>query len=582
MYGKVPIPDNKLSSTYFDLWVEKTRDIPNKLAMNFPAAKRTFTFAETKAEAERLARAISNLWVELVTDPIIGDEDDPKALFCLPIPIPSVMLTMKLACPKLGITTYAVSHLQMAAYGREYLDNGNAKLLFVPDVILNDPNLGSALVEQVNDSDVECVIILSPTDYTPAQYENATSFERLFPEKLVHVISSLLSYDSGREAAIGSTTNVPAIYNTSGTTGMPKGIKVPSTRAATLYNTMYVSHPVFGAIRPDTDFFVTIPMHHPTSNEHCVTNTWLCGATLYLQPDYNKEKFPYDLLELRPGSQTLVAPEHAFQLLDCDLPEGSLSHIGCIQLGGSPVTPPVMRRLIVKLKWLGVQMLLFGYGTSEDGPATFTNDGDMDKDPLEITALDGVEYRIVDKDNKPVKPGELGRLQVKRNGCTYLGYFKRPDLDAIAYPMGDDWREVGDIAQEVPNKPRTCRIHDRLKYSYVVNGVEHPTFPLRDALSEPPMVLEVEAIKLNLEKRHAMVGHVVLTKDADRLQAFAEIMEACQALPEVERPIDIKFVEAFDTNMETGKRLKEHLPDDLDGYGVDGKNSFRWPKRRHH
>jgi acyl-coenzyme A synthetase/AMP-(fatty) acid ligase len=567
--ARPPIPEADLSLSYFDLWAKMTESYADLPAIKFPAIGKEWTFAETKAMALQFARAASHLWCELVTEPIVGSEDDPKALFVLPIPIPSVMQVMKLAFPKLRIPTYAVSHLQMSKRGKKYINSGNAKIVFVPDVVLGDPQLGPALIDQLNQSDTKCIVVLSPTDYTPAQCKDASAFAAFFPDKLVLVTSSLLEYDDGTEYPINANTNLAAIYNTSGTTGLPKGIKVPMSRAGNLYNA-YLQHPILAALKPGADFFVTIPMHHPTANEHTVTVPWLFGCTLYLQPSYNKEQFPNDLLKLGPNAHAMVAPEHAFQLLECDLPEGSLSHIDCLQLGGSPITPAVMARLIAKCKWLGIKAILFGYGASEDGPMTFLSSGNMDENQLELRPCAGVEYRIVDDNDNPVKPGELGRLQLKPNGCTYLGYFKRLDLDAEAY-TADGWRDIGDVAQEV--RPGVVMIHDRFKYSYVIYGIRHFTFPLRNALTVCEDVVEAEAVKLNLD-HHVMTGHVVIKKGADKAKVYAAIMQACEQLPEAERPVDIAFVESFDTNFETGKRLKEHLPDKLDGYGVDGQRSF--------
>ena len=568
--SKQPIPQDQLELSYFDLWEKMTAPYADLPALKFPAANAQFTFAETKSEAERLARAISHLWNELVPEPLTGDEADPKALFCLPIPVPSVMMVMKLAFTKLGITTYAVSHLQMAKMGQEYIDNGKAQIVFIPDAILQDQQMATALATHVSQSAAQCVVILSPYDYTPAQYPDASKFAPLFPNKLVLVTSDLLKHDQGIEVPVNSTTHIPAIYNTSGTTGQPKGIKVPITRAASLYNA-YLAHPVLAALKAGSDFFVTIPMHHPTANEHCVTVPWLFGCTLYLQPKYDKEQFPTDLTKLGPDATAMVAPEHAFQLLECDLTEGSLSHIACLQIGGSPITPAVMARLTAKCKWLGIQHLLFGYGTSEDGPMTFLSTGNLDDNQLELMPVDGVEYRIVDEDGNPVKMGELGQLQIKSNERTFLGYYTRPDLDAETFIENGEWRAVGDVLEEI--RPGVVLIHDRFKYSFVVDGERHFLYPLRNALTVCEAIIEAEAVKLNLS-HHVMTGHVTMKEDTDRAIAYAEIMQACADLPVVERPANIAFVDEFETNFETGKRLKEHLPEKFDGYGINGDISF--------
>jgi acyl-CoA synthetase (AMP-forming)/AMP-acid ligase II len=549
----------------------------------FPAGK-SFTGEEVITETLRLKRAFSRIWLEQVEAPITGSDNDPKVIFCLPDPIPSIVLTFRLALPEAGIIPYGISLAQMANDGAEYIDNSNSQFVFLIDEVLAYQDLGVTIAKQVNDSRAKGVVILSKHDYTAEGYTatDAATFQKLFPKKLVLVMSTLLAYDDGVERQVESKTGVGAIFNTSGTTGRAKGVVIPKERAAASFNSICLDFTGFRDVNENTIFLALLPLHASAGTQHGFDDPFLSGATIFLQPGYDLKRFPQDLLNIKRHVKTnqsvdLIAPvDHFRELLFCkNLPDGCLSHIRRIALVGSAITPADMQRFIATAKRLGITAIQDAYGCTEDIPGTSAQDYLRDKDNPSIKRLfKGSEYRILDKQGNDLPPGTIGNLFAKRREGTYQKYLSRPELDALAYPFDPNWRSTGDIAEQVIGTTDGFIIYGRSKDSFYVDNEIHYLYPLRNALTIPDAVFKAEPVKLNLPS-HVIVAHVVLYEGVDRVEAYNEIMQACANLPTLERPASIKFVADIPLNPETGKRLVEPMPNDLDGYGINGDISFR-------
>ncbi|MCL2038363.1 acyl--CoA ligase [Candidatus Saccharibacteria bacterium] len=569
---RTPIPEAKMGLPFFDLFDEMTESYADLPAIKFPAAGVEFNFAETKTMGKRWANALSNFWVEHINLPLVGRVDDPKLMSGFPVYVPSTVFAQELACSKIGLTDFTVTHMQLAKRGAELVDAGNAKILLMPDIALKTP-AAAALLEQINRSGVRFVIITSPADYTPAQHKDASAFASLFPDKRVLTTSDILQYDDGKGSSINSSTNVSSVAFTSGTTGKPKGVMIPHGRAAYAYNS-FLPHPVLSNMPADSDYYVTIPGHHETSRKYAVQSQLLSGRCLYMQPAYGVESFLKDILNLRQGSGLVVAPEFAFALQDCGLERGALSHIAYFQIGGSPVPESTAPRLEAIAEYFGTRFVL-GYGSSEGLPQIFVSSCQPNTGLLDLVPLGDFCFRIADEDGGPVEYGQLGQLEMERGPYAFLGYLNRPDLDDETY-ADDGYYTPHDLMREVGKDctgSNLYRIPDRFGNSFVIDDERYFMYPLRDALCECPDVTEAQPVRLNLSQ-HTVVGQVVLKKGADQVEAYDAIMAACQSLPEVLRPKDIKFRASFEIDTETGKRRISDLPDDLDGYGVNSQNSF--------
>jgi acyl-CoA synthetase (AMP-forming)/AMP-acid ligase II len=121
-------------------------------------------------------------------------------------------------------------------------------------------------------------------------------------------------------------------------------------------------------------------------------------------------------------------PTQAIMLLDHpDRAKRDLSSLRSVLLGGAPSSPALIRRV---QETLGVTVVV-RYSSTEVGIATSS----LPDDPIDVLSTTvgrptpGVELRIVDATNAPVRAGEVGTV-VARSPATMRGYWR--NLEATA------------------------------------------------------------------------------------------------------------------------------------------------------
>jgi len=212
-------------------------------------------------------------------------------------------------------------------------------------------------------------------------------------------------------------------------------------------------------------------------------------------------------------------------------------------------------------KWQKVTgcILTEGYGMTESSPVATIN-------PLDGTGRIGTigvpvsstDLRIVDDNGHPLKPGEVGEIQIK-GPQVMKGYYNRPDETAKTI-TSDGWLNTGDIG--MMSEDGFFKIVDRKKDMILVSGFNVFPNEVEDVVATHEKVLEVAAIGVPDEKSGEVVKIYVVKKD--KSLSKEELIQHCREnLTGYKVPKEIEFrKELPKTNV--GKILRRALKEELE------------------
>jgi fatty-acyl-CoA synthase len=166
----------------------------------------------------------------------------------------------------------------------------------------------------------------------------------------------------------------------------------------------------------------------------------------------------------------------------------ALSHLRAIFVGGSPVAPSLIARLLEE----GIR-LVNGYGMSEANTVIH-----VPIDEASVGSSAGavglpaphMEVRLV-AEGRGVAEGEVGEVWLRGPAVT-PGYWNRPEETAAAF--SGDWYRTGDLARREGNG--FYRIVDRLKDMYVSGGENVYPAEVEAVLAASPGVADAAVLAI--------------------------------------------------------------------------------------
>ncbi|GAC1702707.1 MAG: hypothetical protein NVS9B4_08680 [Candidatus Acidiferrum sp.] len=251
--------------------------------------------------------------------------------------------------------------------------------------------------------------------------------------------------------AAGSSTSVAYVMYTSGSTGRPKGVLVEHRSIARLVcNTNYCH---FG---PDEVFLQSSPVSFDASTFE-IWGALLHGATLALLPSETNSLDELGRAIQENGVTTVFLTTALFNLMVDEQIE-NLWPVRQLLMGGEHHSVRHMRRA---LELLPECTLIHCYGPTEGTTYTTAHrltPGQPCPDPVPIgRPIANTTVYILDKDLRPVEPGEIGELHVGGDGVA-RGYLNCPELSAekfIADPFAMETSarmyRTGDLARWLPD-----------------------------------------------------------------------------------------------------------------------------------
>jgi acyl-CoA synthetase (AMP-forming)/AMP-acid ligase II len=292
---------------------------------------------------------------------------------------------------------------------------------------------------------------------------------------------------------------ITTILYTSGTTGRPKGAMIDRAgmTARVFVNAMELQ------AGPDDVFQQSLPMFHIAAYlAYAYTFT---GATVVMLRAFE----PRACLETMARERvtgTVLVPTMIKMLLDD--PASAEFDPGTLQLivyGGSSIEPPLLRRALERFGCGFHQQ----YGMTETGAQTILRPEDHDPSDDDVLASAGsdavsFEVRILDPDDRPLPPGEIGEI-----ACTgpavMSGYWNLPEVSDETLRGG--WMHTGDLGYR--DERGFLHIVDR-RNDMIISGGEN-VYPreVEAVLAEHPEVTDVAVIGLPDEKWGQVVSAIL-------------------------------------------------------------------------
>lgn len=293
--------------------------------------------------------------------------------------------------------------------------------------------------------------------------------------------------------------DIAYIMYTSGSTGEPKGI-IHTHASGLTYAKMAAAEYQLSA----DDRLSNFPPLHFDQSIFDIFSGALVGATTVIIPE-EYMKFPASLSELIEDEKITIWYSVPFALIQLllhgVLEERDLSSLRWVLYGGEPFPPKHMRGL--QLAWPNAKFSNV-YGPAEVNQCTAYEIpliGEGDEAPIPIGRIwfnaDGL---IVDENDDPVSPGEVGELLV-RAPTMMQGYWNRPDLNKKAFyfhkkdgGVSHRYYRTGDLVQEPINGE--LEFLGRKDRQVKIRGYRIELDEIEAALASHPQVAEAAAYLL--------------------------------------------------------------------------------------
>ena len=335
------------------------------------------------------------------------------------------------------------------------------------------------------------------------------------------------------------------ICYTSGTTGDPKG-------AVLTHGSWNVASQGWAqAVQLGTADRVLLPF--PLAFTGGLAVFWFVywsGARLVLEPGFDADR-AFDLFERERITAFFAVPVIHRSLVDHPRwPSADLSSWRVASAGGAPVPESLLRAVQAR----GIPMLQ-GYSLTEGSAAVTVLPAHDALRKLGSAGLPVVhaEVRIVDEDDRPLPPGQVGEI-VQRGPQVMQGYWRNPAATAEALRGG--WLHTGDLGHI--DDEGYLYVVDRAKDMLITGGLNVYPAELERVLAAVPGVVEVAVVGVPHERWGETPAVIAYTGGAP-LDA-GTVLDACRAvLADYKLPRYLVVrTEPLPRNM-SGKVLKREL-----------------------
>lgn len=367
--------------------------------------------------------------------------------------------------------------------------------------------------------------------------------------------AALSTWAEGAQAALPyvSPNDIVVQMYTSGTTGRPKGAMLSHANVASQITQVHAAFET-----PPGRCLTVAPLYHIASFVIALA-TIAKGGSLHIQDNFIPAEAVRALSEDNIAWGLLVpAMIQACLVAVSDVASRRYPSLKVIAYGASPIAESTLTRAMEVFRCGFAQ----GYGMTETTACiSVLTPSDharaVNGSPHLLLsagrAVAGTELRIVDLDDNPLPPGELGEI-VARGPQVMRGYWKRDDATADA--IRDGWMHTGDAGRM--DAAGYLYIEDRVKDMIVSGGENIYPREVEHAVFSHPAVADCAVIGVPDDKwGEAVKAFVVLRSGAQATSA--EIIAHCrQSLAGYKIPASIEFLEALPRNP-SGKVLKREL-----------------------
>jgi long-chain acyl-CoA synthetase len=370
------------------------------------------------------------------------------------------------------------------------------------------------------------------------------------------------SYEAARDAmpavAICDETSGTDMLYSSGTTGRPKGVKMPLSGAPIdADNPLRVMTNMLYKVTPDTVYLSPAPLYHAAPLRWVMALQRTGGSVVVM------EKFdPIDMLRLVESHRVTtmqVVPTMFIRLLK--MPEAErkaydLSSLVSVIHAAAPCPTLVKEQMI---DWLGPIVYEYYAGTESNGFCTLNSEEWLTHKGSVGRSIMGT-VKICNDEGEEVPVGEEGTIYFA-DGPVFE-YHNDPKKTAESrHPRNPTWSTLGDVGKV--DADGYVYLTDRKAFMIISGGVNIYPQEIENLIVTHPKVADVAVFGVPNEDFGEEVKAVVQPMSMDEAgeELAGELMEFCrQHLSPVKRPRSIDF-EAELPRHPTGKLYKRLLRD---------------------
>ena len=343
----------------------------------------------------------------------------------------------------------------------------------------------------------------------------------------------------------------------SGTTGRPKGVKVPlpGTPVGEQPGALLLLCQLLYGFGPDTIYLSPAPMYHSAPLRFTVTVTRL-GGTVVMMERFDPEAY-LAAVERYAITHSQVVPTMFIRMLKLP-PEVreryDVSSLQCVIHAAAPCPIPVKQQMI---EWFGPIINEYYAGTEGVGFNAITSPEWLEHPGSVGKSLRGAVH-ILDEDGNELPTGESGTIWFE--GDSSFEYHNDPEKTKSAY-NDRGWATLGDVGYL--DGEGYLYLTDRKAYMIISGGVNIYPQEAENLLVTHPKVMDVAVFGVPNEEFGEEVKAVVQPMDmaAAGPELEQELLEFCRAhLAHYKCPRTIDF-DAELPRHPTGKLYKRLLRD---------------------
>jgi carnitine-CoA ligase len=337
--------------------------------------------------------------------------------------------------------------------------------------------------------------------------------------------------------------DIAAMIYTSGTTGPSKGVLVPWTELF-----LFAEHLCGELVPPHGAYYSVYPPCH-ISGKSALFYAASSSARLVLRDGFSASRFWSDIREFDCTSVMLIGPMAAILMAAPAEPDDAENPLQNVSLG------PLPARLDDFKRRFGVRVTT-AYGSTEIGlPLVGGWDLPNSRTCGRVrTGFPGYEARIVDVNDQPLDPGQVGELVIRSREPWALcaGYFGRAKETAEAWRNG--WFHTGDAF--MADAEGWFYFVDRIKDTIRRRGENISSFEVEECVNQHPAVAESVAVAVPSELGEDDILVVARVRPGhpltpDELAAFL-----VDTAPKFMVPRYVEFVDEF-PRTETTHRIRK-------------------------
>jgi acyl-CoA synthetase (AMP-forming)/AMP-acid ligase II len=364
------------------------------------------------------------------------------------------------------------------------------------------------------------------------------------------------SYEALRDAAPPAEPTAPIATDdvlqlyTSGTTGLPKGVRLDNRNyAAFLELRTQVEGFDYGA---DDTVLIVMPLLHVAGTNISFSGL-AAGGRVILLPEFSPAAV-LKLIEAERVAHIFLVPAMINMILHAPEIEGAdLSSLKSVAYGASPISEAVLAAATARF---GCGFIQFYGMTESTGAGTFLTPSEHRGELMRSCGRPWPQMavRIQGDDGNEVGVGEIGEIAIW-GGMVMAGYWNRPEATAETV-SAERWLKTGDAGYR--DAEGYVFVHDRVKDMIVSGGENVYPAEVENAILGCPGVADAAVIGVPDERWGEAVKVIVVPTADGAPDPQAVIAWARERIAAYKAPKSVDFIDALPRNA-SGKVLRREL-----------------------